>query len=87
VVRWKPNRTWVVSELVEAKARRVANEHPKDPAPARQVADRCVLGFVDAGRQEPFELAAGFVDDAQRGIARLGQGRGGLDQLLEQRVE
>ena len=57
------------------------------PAAARQVADRRVRLLVDAGRDEALERRAGLVDHPERGVARAGQRRGGLDDLLQQRVE
>ena len=53
----------------------------------RRVADRdAFLGSETVG-DEAFERLAAAVDDAERRVARLGQLRCRLDQLLEEGVE
>ena len=47
---------------------------------------RCVA-CVDAGGDESLEVRARGVDHAERRVARAGQLRRGLDELLQQRVE
>ena len=60
---------------------------PRMPRPRGSSPIARVRLLVDAGGDEAFELRTRRVDDAERGVARAGQLRRGLDELLQQRVE
>ena len=77
----------VVGDLVEPQRLGVADQHAQEAAPAREVADRVVRRRVHPGRQESLQRVPGLVDHAERGVARAGDRGGGLDDLLQERVE
>ena len=87
MVRREADGSRIVADPVEAEGLRIPNQDAEDAASAGQAADPRVLFGVDAGREEPFELVARFVDHAEGRIPRVRQGGRGLDEFLEQRVE
>ena len=60
-------------DVLEPQRHRMADQLAQHAAPPRQVADRSAFGFVDAEGEEPVELLATVVEDAERGIAGTGQ--------------
>ena len=77
----------MVADVVEAQRARVVDQHAEDAAPARQVADGAMGLLVDPAREEPRELAACLVEDAERDVARAREVGGGLQQPVEHRLE
>ena len=87
VVFRKTDRTRVVGEVVEPQWLGVADQHSEDPASARHVADRGISLGVDARRHEALEGYPRLVDHAERCVARAGQLRCRLDELLQKRLQ
>ena len=61
------------ADVAQAQRLRVADEDAQEAAPAGEVADRAVGRLVDPGREEPLELPAVPVEDAERRITGPGQ--------------
>src|SRR5215208_66962 len=59
------------------------DEDPQDTPSARKVADGAVRLLVDAAGEEPLELLAPLVEDADRGVAGAGQLQGDVEQAIE----
>ena len=60
---------------------------PLDTVAARQLADRALRLLVDTARQEPLELLALLVEDAERRVASARELTRGLEDPLENHVE
>ena len=63
------------------------DQHPEDPTPARQVADRPVRLGVDAARDEPGQLPPVVVQDPERGVLRAGQLARDIEQPVQHLLE
>ena len=87
MIRRKPDRAWVLLEVVRAAAASLPDQHAEDPATAREIADCRVRLRVDARRQEALERVAGLVDDTQRRVAGAREIRGRLDDSLQHGIE
>ena len=72
VVDRKPVAVRVLTHLGEPQWLGVLDQRAEHPPATRKNADRPVRCFVDAEREEAFELGSGFVQHAQRGISRPG---------------
>ena len=85
--RREADRARILREVVQPQRPRLADQHPEDAAPARQVADLRAQVVVDAVGDELLQLDPVRVDHAERGIASAGQLGRGLHEPVEQRVE
>ena len=81
----KPYERRVPADIGQAQRLRIADEDAEDAAAARKVADRAVRRLVHPRREEPVELPATLVEDAERRVAGAGQLAGGLDHALQHR--
>jgi hypothetical protein len=83
----KADRARILGDVREAQRLPLADQHAEDPTAAREVADRRARLLVDADGDELLEPSSRRIDDAERSVARPGQLRSRLDQLLEERLE
>ena len=85
--RREADRARVLREVVQPQRLRLADQHPEDAAPARQVADLRAQVVVDAVGDELLQLDPVRVDHAERRVASAGQLGRRLHEPVEQRVE
>jgi len=86
-VRREPDRAGIFAEIVQPQRLRVADQDAENPPAAWEISDRRMRLGVDAGRQEALQTRPRLVDHPQRRIPRSGQLHGGLDELLQERVQ
>ena len=85
--RWEPDRPRILGEVVQPQRRRVADQHPENPAAARHRADLGAGVGVDAVREELLQLRAARVDHAERRVARARQLGRRLHEPVQQGLE
>ena len=83
MIRREADRARIVGEVVQAERLRFAEQHAEDAAALRQLADRRLHVRVDPVGDEALEPRPGWVDHAERRVARPGQLRRRLQQPLE----
>ena len=77
----------MVAHVVEAQWPRVVDQDAEDATPAWQVADGAMGCLVDPARQEPRELAACLVEDAECNVAGPREVGSCVQQAVEHRLE
>jgi len=87
VVRRKADRPRIRMQIVQAQRLRVADEDAEDAAAVRKIADRRARLVVEPSRDEALQRLARRIEDAERGVARAGEGGRRLHELLQNGVE
>ena len=83
----KPTGPWIVRQSSRRSRPAVADQHAEMPTLRGALTDRGLELWLDPDGDELLEPRAGLVDHAERAVARTSQLDGGLDHLLQERLE
>ena len=83
MIRREPDGARILAEIGQPQRLCVADQHPQDAAPTREVADQSAALIVDPGRDELAEFGAGVVEHAESRIPRAGERAGGIDDAAQ----
>ncbi len=87
VVRGEADGAGILRDVVQPERCCLPDEHAENPPSSWEIADGSVGLRIDSVGEESLQLRPGWVDHPKRGVTCSGQHAGGLDQLLQDRVE